>query len=468
MIKIPSVRVYDKENDKYIDNVVVSVDYSYPEIKTDVKINQDSAYVYEAETELDIITLNANQWYMDADVTMPNQPGLDESNTVGDMYIEGMPSLGFNDKRMVIYKGSRYRVYLLPVSIMFPRSQDNNKKYIYSIDLGYETTNDENTPYTTYSSYGKKTTGTFNVTFNATDAVTQTVVPAVFNIHADHLTSDMFSFSKLYDFSGETTVEYTSETIPDEVTDAYEAVSNEQIYGPIVQTIPDENFVTCLSNINSQTVHWFIDAEDNIRLSGLRIPVSYIRYYPPDQLASFSQTDSAVSGTYPTFSAVFPYNKELFEAESFTVSIRGNYKEVVEEDISGALSSNEDGDITHSYSGNSMSSYKKTINGDVLPVHTVKTIIADWQNGKETATIRVSVNDYYDTDGNIALSITDESKPMLFKNGDIVIPYVATPGGDRPMSVHPDGTAKSFLVTGVTLISDGAVWQELQLQEVGG
>lgn len=95
-------------------------------------------------------------------------------------------------------------------------------------------------------------------------------------------------------------------------------------------------------------------------------------------------------------------------------------------------------------------------------------IIADYKNGKETATLRVSVNDYYDDDGNLVLSINDPSKPMLFRNGDIVVPYVATPNGDRPMSILPDGTAKSFRITGVTLISDGAVWQELQLQEVSG
>lgn len=95
-------------------------------------------------------------------------------------------------------------------------------------------------------------------------------------------------------------------------------------------------------------------------------------------------------------------------------------------------------------------------------------IIADYQNGKETATLRVSVNDYYDDDENLVLSINDPSKPMLFHNGDIVVPYVATPNGDRPMSILPDGTAKPFRITGVTLVSDGAIWQELQVQEVSG
>lgn len=114
------------------------------------------------------------------------------------------------------------------------------------------------------------------------------------------------------------------------------------------------------------------------------------------------------------------------------------------------------------------------VSGNTFNQTLISEITNDYQNGKETATIRVSINDYYDTDGNIAVSINKHygadgqelDIPMLFKNGDIVIPYVATPNGDRPMSSNPDGTPKEFLVTGVTLISDGAVWQELQLQEV--
>lgn len=95
----------------------------------------------------------------------------------------------------------------------------------------------------------------------------------------------------------------------------------------------------------------------------------------------------------------------------------------------------------------------------------------NYKDGKETATIRCSLVDYYNSDGVLEISPTNYSANnantrMMFSVGDIVIPYVATPTGDRPMSLHPDGTPKSFRVTGVTLISDGAVWQELQLQEV--
>ena len=97
----------------------------------------------------------------------------------------------------------------------------------------------------------------------------------------------------------------------------------------------------------------------------------------------------------------------------------------------------------------------------------------NYKEGIETATIRCSLVDYYNSDGVLEISPTNYSADnagtrMMFSVGDIVIPHVATPNGDRPMSSKPDGTPKEFLVTGVTLVSDGAVWQELQLQEVSG
>lgn len=78
-------------------------------------------------------------------------------------------------------------------------------------------------------------------------------------------------------------------------------------------------------------------------------------------------------------------------------------------------------------------------------------IIADYQNGKETATIRCSV---------------DESL-RIYDIGDEVIPMVyGEDGQDRPMSLYKDGNEKVFRVVGTKFIYDGAVWQELTLQEV--
>lgn len=56
---------------------------------------------------------------------------------------------------------------------------------------------------------------------------------------------------------------------------------------------------------------------------------------------------------------------------------------------------------------------------------------------------------------------------MVFDIGDNVIPQMyGADGKDHPMSRYPDGTPKVFRVCGTKIYYDGAVWQELSLQEV--
>lgn len=92
----------------------------------------------------------------------------------------------------------------------------------------------------------------------------------------------------------------------------------------------------------------------------------------------------------------------------------------------------------------------------------------DYTNGKETATIRCSVNDYFDYDSKEKIiSIDNSTNKMSFKIGDQVIPMVyGADGQDRPMSTYQNGSPKVFQVLGSNIFYDGAVWQELSLQEV--
>lgn len=131
----------------------------------------------------------------------------------------------------------------------------------------------------------------------------------------------------------------------------------------------------------------------------------------------------------------------------------------------------------------------------------------EYEVGKETATIRCSIGDYYDYNNkrlrinanqkiakekNISLVVPKEKNvsnapiisvnknsivtvknfnvevlPMSFKLYDQVIPMVyGADGKDRPMSLYQDGTPKVFQVLGSKIYYDGAVWQELSLQEV--
>ena len=55
---------------------------------------------------------------------------------------------------------------------------------------------------------------------------------------------------------------------------------------------------------------------------------------------------------------------------------------------------------------------------------------------------------------------------FYFNIGDVVIPMVYGANGvDKPMSKYKDGTHKKFKVLGNRIFYDGAVWQELTLQE---
>lgn len=55
---------------------------------------------------------------------------------------------------------------------------------------------------------------------------------------------------------------------------------------------------------------------------------------------------------------------------------------------------------------------------------------------------------------------------FYFNIGDVVIPMVYGANGvDKPMSKYKDGTPKKFKVLGTRIFYDGAVWQELTLQE---
>ena len=92
----------------------------------------------------------------------------------------------------------------------------------------------------------------------------------------------------------------------------------------------------------------------------------------------------------------------------------------------------------------------------------------EYERGKETATIRCSIGDYYEYDSTEkAISIDNSTGKMSFKMYDQVIPMVyGADGQDRPMSTYQDGSPKVFQVLGTNIFYDGAGWQELSLQEV--
>lgn len=152
-------------------------------------------------------------------------------------------------------------------------------------------------------------------------------------------------------------------------------------------------------------------------------------------------------------------------------------------------------------------------------------VIDDWKQGKETATLRCAITDYgnakitivnsmvtsggYDCffysnypfkpndkiyyeeyvytvnsfsgdngrlfapfgtelfyNKEIVVKVNDFEK-TVFKWDDIVEPYVyGVHGKDKPMATYKDGTPKHFKVTGVHIIADGGIYQDIDIQEI--
>lgn len=96
-------------------------------------------------------------------------------------------------------------------------------------------------------------------------------------------------------------------------------------------------------------------------------------------------------------------------------------------------------------------------------------IASEYKNGRETATIKCSVGNFYGDEYENEKTI-DIDNAETASVGDTVVPYVRTgrKGGwqyDSPLSSDGYGNAKSFDVIGVEHVFDGAIWQVLTLIE---
>ena len=104
--------------------------------------------------------------------------------------------------------------------------------------------------------------------------------------------------------------------------------------------------------------------------------------------------------------------------------------------------------------------------------YTYGKVIDNWKNGKEIATIKCGMNEYYSSNhpfpAKPVISVKETGLPMTFHIGDIVIPYIkGADGQDKPISYYMDRTTpKEFLVIGKGITADGEILQELTLQEV--
>lgn len=130
-----------------------------------------------------------------------------------------------------------------------------------------------------------------------------------------------------------------------------------------------------------------------------------------------------------------------------------------------------DGEVYNAYNNNNNATIKvskKNVVENLSIVPNFKKTIGLYKNGKETVTIRCSISDYFDYESKEkVIAIDNLTGKMRFEIYDQVIPMVyGADGKDHPISTYKDRSPKVFQVLGSNIFYDGAVWQELSLQEI--
>lgn len=154
----------------------------------------------------------------------------------------------------------------------------------------------------------------------------------------------------------------------------------------------------------------------------------------------------------------------VFEPIRAEISIKGDTLSIAIEDAPQKLLSQSRGKPLAT-SANEISQLGNTLYGKKAHDVLFQNILDQYSNGKEIIRIVCPIGEYFDENGEVSISTKNANK-MAFENGDIVIPMrYNVDGRDVAMSIDKSGNPKRYAVVSERIYYDGAVWQELYLQE---
>ena len=234
---------------------------------------------------------------------------------------------------------------------------------------------------------------------------------------------------------------------------------------PIVETITNTNplipFSSKVTGIEDKSTYSITKETEDY----FEVKVSFLCEY---DILRASGTYFA-NGNPETIDIPIEGTRTVVEATEITITAYGNTIGIDLQDKSITISEDgkENSKKVFSVSNNELlqtSNYISGTNSNAIEENYRNTLNA-YKNGRETATLLCDINEYKDTNGNLAISTKQEGLPMTFNVGDEVIPMVfGAKGKDIPMS-QKDGQPKVFVVSSVKPHYDGAVWQEIEIQE---
>lgn len=435
-ILIPSKNIYDKQNPKVRDNIIERIEVGAIEVVPD---NEYETSVYNEK--LKYVEQNDTVSQDDIEVDYNIFKGF----PTGGEFIYG-EAIAYAQITGIYFSGT----------IKIPKVKDNN--FISKIYASVKKENDQTIPEVKYSSNCVKKPANFYAQ--------GTVYGEVVNgISKDDVTINKNSIKRT---PIKTTPSKTRLSIPIEAESFAEGSETFEDYDGNTKTI------TVSKKISIE----FKDEKTNLNNLEVReVIIDNIEYYAFDfKILCGAIIDKASSinfmeneGDNPR-DIEFNGESEFYTPETVEFTVYGNTIGIDLQDKTVYING-ETAKKVHSVDGNELmqtTNYIKETGENAIVKMYGDTQLA-YSRGKETATIRCSISDYYDYDDTTKklIAIDNSTGKMTFKIGDQVIPMVyGADRQDRPMSLYQDGSAKVFQVLGTNIYYDGAVWQELSLQEV--
>lgn len=445
-IIIPSSKTYDRQNPKVRDNVIERIEVGAVEVLPNNE--------YETPVYNETLTLNGEFSYSNSggDTQTDNSSFADAFPVVAcgtiiyDKYVKAIIKIKKTAKNKYITK--IYNQNREGSNTPYTQIAKNfeEKSYYYQVNDSYIYTDglNSNFDFEKIKSYSSQKENLSNQTISG-------LRDLIVRFSANDENGD--------DYDNRFVANWATPTITAEGTNDIVSVIIAKIYGGSYSKNSITNFSTSETNLGELN----IDDSDNDYIT-IIIPKVFIgRTIYATSTAIYTYAQASHSNFYP--SKVVEIQQNVVRAE---ITFYGNTIGIDLTDKTVYINE-EKAKKVHSVDGNELmqtSNYYQSTDTNAIKIAFTNTL-SDYANGKETATIRCSISDYYEYDsGDKVIWIDNSTEKMSFKIGDQVIPMVyGADGKDHPMSLYKNGNPKVFQVIGTKIYYDGAVWQELSLQE---
>lgn len=445
-IRIPSAKNYDRQNPKVRDNIIERIEVNAKEV---VPNNDYETPVYNEDLDFSNFETTKNTITKDQDAIATNQGGSTIRN------VRGACGLKYILNYVTIPE-----IYILKVQknkFISKIYKDNDENGNPQIKIGLRIRQSISTGDSSY----QPSTNTFDFSISWSEKEEKTLYGLQDLEYKNDISSSVSSLSVSSAYQINSYHSVIEENNQLKISSYLYANSN---YNWSPNTITVDNSIFAKLQKNDITVQdTTIDGVDYYKLSSVKILVG-IDIIFMSCLVESKNDFSSVNGYYQAVGS-----RVLQECEELSITVYGNTVGIDLTDKTVYINGQTQKKV-HSVEGNElMQTSNYLLDSGTKAIETMYGATQkEYALGKETATIRCSIGDYYEYDsGEKIISIDNSTDKMSFKMYDQVIPMVyGADGKDRPMSLYQDGAPKVFQVLGSKIYYDGAVWQELSLQEV--